>query len=85
MTALASNLKARGRYSKPTKASCVRDWSNIPQTQASLGSRIVARDVLIVSVSGAFFGNVRGSGKVVGKANLVVRKNAKGTYVQVGL
>lgn len=82
---ISSNLKARGRYVKPTKAACVAPWESKPQGGTNLGAHIVAKDVLIISVEGSFFGKVRGSGKVVGKANLIVRKQPSGNYMQVGM
>ena len=80
-----SNLKASGLYKKPVKASCVRDWSSLPQSKSNSNARIVARDVLIITCLGSFFGNVRGNGKVVGKKHLIVRKQASGNYMQIGV
>ncbi len=80
-----SNLKASGLYKKPVKASCVRSWESLPQSKSNSNARIVARDVLIITCLGSFFGNVRGNGKVVGKKHLIVRKQASGNYMQIGV
>lgn len=85
MSLITSNLKAQGLYKKPVKASCVRAWECLPQSKPNINARIVARDVLIVTVSGSFFGNVKGNGRVVGKKNLIVKKQSSGNYMQIGI